>query len=70
MGAAADIQNRLLAAARERNAAVLLISSDLDEVLALSDRVFALYKGALSEIGPRGVSRDEVGRAMVGAKAP
>ena len=67
VGAAADIQNRLLAAARERGAGVLLISSDLDEVLALSDRVLALYKGKLSEVGPRGVTRDAVGRAMVGA---
>ena len=67
LGAAADIQNRLLAAARERGACVLLISSDLDEVLALSDRVLALYKGKLSEVGPRGVTRDAVGRAMVGA---
>ncbi len=68
VGAAAEIQNRLLAAARERGAAVLLISSDLDEVLALSDRVMALYKGKLSEVGPRGISRGAVGRAMVGAE--
>ncbi len=67
VGAAAEIQNRLLVAARERNAAVLLISADLDEVLALSNRIFALYRGTLIAIGARGVSRDAVGRAMVGA---
>jgi len=68
IGATVEIQNRLTKAAREDGAAVLLISSDLDEVLALSDRVYALYKGRLSEVGARGVSRDEVGEAMVGAR--
>jgi simple sugar transport system ATP-binding protein len=64
--AAAAVQAWLIAAARERGAGVLLISSDLDEVLALSDRVCALYRGTLSEVGPRGVAREAVGRAMVG----
>jgi simple sugar transport system ATP-binding protein len=65
--AAAAVQAWLVAAARERAAGVLLISSDLDEVLSLSDRVFALYRGNLSEVGPRGVAREDLGRAMVGA---
>jgi general nucleoside transport system ATP-binding protein len=67
VGAAADIHRRLLDAARCDGAAVLLISSDLDEVLTLSDRVFALYRGSLLELGARGISRERVGRAMVGA---
>lgn len=70
VGATVEIQNRLLSAAREHNAAVLLISSDLDEVLELSDHVYALYKGALIDVGRRGVSRETVGRAMVGAGEP
>jgi len=67
VGAAADVHARLIAAARTQNAAVLLLSSDLDEVLALSDRVAVLYRGTLSETWPRGVSKEQVGRAMVGA---
>ena len=67
IGAASDVHQRLRAAARERQTGVLLISSDLDEVLQLSDRVCVLYRGKLSEIGKRGVSREAVGRAMVGA---
>jgi ABC-type uncharacterized transport system ATPase subunit len=67
IGAANDVHARLLAAAREHRAAVLLISSDLDEVLALSDRVTVLYKGKLAEVGVRGVEKAAVGRAMVGA---
>ncbi|MEI6233926.1 MAG: ABC transporter ATP-binding protein [Planctomycetota bacterium] len=68
VGAAAEIQNRLLTAARESGVGVLLISADMEEVLALSDRVFALYRGSLTAVGSRGVSRDAVGRAMVGAE--
>ena len=67
VAAAAAVQRRLVAAAREAGAAVLLISSDLDEVLALSDRVGVLYGGTLTLLGSRGVSRDAVGAAMVGA---
>ena len=69
VGAAVEMQNRIVAAARRERAAVLLISSDLDEILALSDRVFALHRGTLSAVGARGVSRDAVGRAMLGADA-
>lgn len=67
VGAAASVHARLLAAARRDGAGVLLISSDLDEVLRLSDRVGVLYAGRLKELGPRGVAKDAVGRAMVGA---
>ncbi|MCW8131583.1 MAG: ABC transporter ATP-binding protein [Planctomycetota bacterium] len=67
VGAAAAVHEKLLHAARGEGAGVLLISSDLDEVLRLSDRVAVLYKGTLREIGARGVTKDEVGRAMVGA---
>jgi len=67
VGAAADTHRRLLDAARTHHAGVLLISSDLDEVLKLADRVCVLYRGKLDSLGARGVSKDRVGRAMVGA---
>jgi simple sugar transport system ATP-binding protein len=69
VGAAAEIYRRLLDSARKENAGVLLISSDLDEVLRLSDRVAVLFRGTLREIGARGVDKDRVGRAMVGVDA-
>ena len=67
VSAAAAVHNRLLQAAREGRAGVLLVSSDLDEVLLLGDRVAVLFNGQLELIGERGVGKDEVGRAMVGA---
>jgi simple sugar transport system ATP-binding protein len=50
--------------ARDAGIAILLYSSDLDEVLALADRVLALHNGVVQEV-PR--ERAVVGRAMLGA---
>lgn len=53
-----------LRAARNRGTAVLIYSSDLDEVLELSDRVFVMHSGILRESNH---DRDAVGRAMLGS---
>ena len=50
--------------ARDGGAAVLMYSSDLDEVLLLADRVLVMFNGTLTEV-PR--DRDAIGRAMLGA---
>jgi ABC-type uncharacterized transport system ATPase subunit len=47
VGATADVHRRLLQA-RDRGAAVVLISEDLDELFALSDRIAVLSQGRLS----------------------
>jgi simple sugar transport system ATP-binding protein len=47
IGATADVHRRLLEA-RERGVAIILISEDLDELLALSDRVAVMVAGRLS----------------------
>lgn len=44
VGATEAVRNQLLAE-RDAGIAVLLISEDLDELLALSDRVLVLYEG-------------------------
>jgi len=67
VAAAAAVHARIVEAARKHGAAVLLISSDLDEVLHLSDSIAVLYAGRLKVLGSRGVERERVGRAMVGA---
>ena len=44
IGAAAYVHERLLAE-RERGAAILLLSADLDEILLLSDRILVMCNG-------------------------
>ena len=51
VGAVAYVHDRLLEA-REQGAAILLVSEDLDELLALSDRVAVIYRGRLGPALP------------------
>jgi simple sugar transport system ATP-binding protein len=52
---------------REAGAAILLISSDLEEILNLSDRVAVLYRGKLmGTLDAAQASRDRVGSMMAG----
>jgi ABC-type uncharacterized transport system ATPase subunit len=60
--AAAEVAARLRDA-RDRGAAVIVYSSDLDEVLSLASRVLVAYAGVVREVPP---VRDIVGRAMLG----
>ena len=66
VGAVAYVHTQLIAA-RDRGAAILLISEDLDEVMALSDRVIVISKGRLSKPSSRGErSLRELGELMAG----
>jgi general nucleoside transport system ATP-binding protein len=51
-----------LRAARDAGTAVIVYSSDLDEVLALADRVLVVAEGVVRDVG---TDRDAVGRAML-----
>jgi general nucleoside transport system ATP-binding protein len=61
--AAAEIHVRLIAAAAE-GAAVLVHSSDLDEVLRLAHRVVVMARGAVRPVPP-GATRAEISELMV-----
>ncbi len=52
-----------LRSARDAGTAVVVYSSDLDEVLLLADRVYAMFDGRVTEVE---ADRDVVGRAMLG----
>jgi len=51
---------------KENGKAVLLISSDLDEILALSDRVAVMYEGNLTVVPEAEMNLNDIGRRMVG----
>jgi simple sugar transport system ATP-binding protein len=51
---------------RRAGCAVLLISSELDEVLALADRVAVIFNGRLTMTGFPRTSREEIGQLMAG----
>ncbi|MCC6191788.1 MAG: ABC transporter ATP-binding protein [Anaerolineales bacterium] len=53
IGATEYIHQQLLAQ-RAAGTAILLISEDLDEILALSDRIAVIYEGAIMAVLPRG----------------
>ncbi len=66
LGAANEVGRRLLEA-RKRGAGVLLISEDLDEVLALSDRIVVIHDGRLVEASSQ--NRAAIGLMMAGEAA-
>jgi general nucleoside transport system ATP-binding protein len=51
-GATAEIRSQIMAA-RNRGAAVLLISEDLDELLELADRIVVMFEGSIVHETPR-----------------
>jgi simple sugar transport system ATP-binding protein len=62
--ACAAVHQRLVAA-RERGAAIVLISEDLDEILSLSDRIGVMTRGEIVAEFERPADRQAIGRAMV-----
>lgn len=61
-----EVHNRLMEL-RDRGLAVLLISTDLDELLALSNRLLVIFRGRIvGEVSPRMTTPTELGLLMLG----
>ena len=67
VGSIEFVYNRLLAE-RAANKAILLISTELDEVIALADRIAVVYKGEIVGIVKSDVTREKLGLMMAGVK--
>ena len=68
VGAQEFIHKRIVAE-RDRGTPVVIVSTELDEVLALADRIAVMYRGRIIGELPGGSSRDEVGLMMAGVAA-
>ncbi|MBX3061499.1 MAG: ABC transporter ATP-binding protein [Anaerolineae bacterium] len=54
---------------RDEGAAVLLVSAELDEIVALSDRIAVMYKGEIIAVLPaEQATREQLGLLMAGVK--
>ena len=66
VGAIETVHGYLRSASAE-GLAILLLSEDLDEVLALSDRVAVMYEGSIvGEVDARVATIEEIGLLMAG----
>lgn len=54
---------------RDGGTPVIIISTELDEVLALADRIAVMYRGRVIGVVPGGTGRDVLGLMMAGASA-
>ena len=53
---------------RDEGTAVLVVSSELDEIIALSDRIAVMYRGKIVDILPAGATKEHLGLLMAGVK--
>lgn len=67
VGSIEFVHERILAE-RDAGRAVLLFSTELDEVVALADRIAVMYAGKILAIVEATVSREELGLLMAGIK--
>ena len=70
VGTAEMIRKYIIKMTREKNAAVLLISADLNEVLECSDRLLVMRKGKITAAFPKAneVSEETLGEYMLGVR--
>jgi len=65
---ATEYTDRRIMEKRDQGCAILLVSPELDEVMALSDRIAVMYEGKIVDILPaEEASREELGLLMTGA---
>lgn len=65
VGSIEFIHNRIIET-RDSGVPVIVISTELDEVTALADRIMVMYRGRVMGIVPGNTSRDQLGLMMAG----
>jgi len=64
-----EFVHRRIVAERDAGAAVILVSTELDEVLGLADRIGVMYRGRIIGEMPAGSGPEEIGLLMAGSTA-
>jgi simple sugar transport system ATP-binding protein len=64
-----EFVHRRIVRERDQGAAVLIVSTELDEVLALADRIAVMCGGRIMGVVPGGTSREVLGLMMAGLDA-
>ena len=64
-----EFVHQRLVAERDSGTAVLIISSELDEIYALADRIAVMYRGRIVGTVPADTARDALGLMMAGTPA-
>jgi general nucleoside transport system ATP-binding protein len=64
-----EFVHKRIVAQRDAGAAVLLVSSELDEIYALADRIAVMYEGQIVAFRPPSISEQDLGLLMAGAGA-
>ena len=62
-----EFVHRRIVEERDNGAAVILVSTELDEVLGLADRIGVMYRGRIIGELPGGASAQEIGLLMAGS---
>jgi simple sugar transport system ATP-binding protein len=64
-----EFVHKRIVAERDNGAAVILVSSELDEVLGLADRIGVMYRGRIIGEVPGGTPAEEIGMLRAGQTA-
>ncbi|WP_283135239.1 ABC transporter ATP-binding protein [Rhizohabitans arisaemae] len=62
-----EFVHRRIVAERDRGTAVVLVSTELDEVLGLADRMVVMYRGRIAGEVPAGAPAERIGLLMAGS---
>jgi general nucleoside transport system ATP-binding protein len=62
-----EFMHKRIVKERDQGTAVLIVSTELDEIAALADRVAVMYRGRVVGVVPPDTPRDELGLMMAGA---
>jgi ABC-type uncharacterized transport system ATPase subunit len=62
-----EFVHRRIVSERDQGVAVLIVSSELDEIYALADRIAVMYEGKIVAFRPPSVPVEELGLLMAGA---